>query len=60
MFGINFIIMGVTNVAFLIWGSGARQWWDDPHGKPPGREEDPEDDIRITKAQNAATASTAM
>ncbi|XP_034234799.1 putative inorganic phosphate cotransporter isoform X2 [Thrips palmi] len=58
VFIINFAIMGITNVAFIIWGSGERQWWDDPHGKPPGHVEDPEDDIKAVKGP--AMASTAM
>lgn len=35
VFWITFVIMGVTNVAFIFYGSGEVQWWDDPNAKPP-------------------------
>lgn len=35
VFWITFVIMSVTNLAFIFYGSGEVQWWDDPHAKPP-------------------------
>ncbi|XP_050671025.1 putative inorganic phosphate cotransporter isoform X1 [Leptidea sinapis] len=47
-----FAVLVITNIAYLIWGSGKQQWWDDvdKYGYPPGwkhgplkkRTEDPE------------------
>lgn len=35
-FWICFIVLGGSNVVYLIWGSGEQQWWDDvdKHGYP--------------------------
>ncbi|XP_052127024.1 putative inorganic phosphate cotransporter [Frankliniella occidentalis] len=59
VFGINFAIMAITNVAFIVFGSGEVQWWDDPAGRRPSDAEQPSIDDRKTGSKSAS-ASTAM
>ncbi|KAK3908028.1 Putative inorganic phosphate cotransporter [Frankliniella fusca] len=62
VFGINFAVMSLTNVAFIIFGSGEVQWWDDPNGRRPGDAEQAVLADRKTsgKGAEAGAASTTM
>ncbi|KAE8743199.1 hypothetical protein FOCC_FOCC011227 [Frankliniella occidentalis] len=43
VFGINFAVMAIPNLSFIVYGSGDVQWWDDPDGKRPRPAADDDD-----------------